>query len=469
MQELARREFLEYCKYTIPDWKVGKHLELICNELDLLQKGLVKYQILIFSLPPQHGKSRCVTETFPSYYLGLHKKRHIIEVSYNEELASRFGRRNREKIEQYGDILFGIKLNSRTRSDTDFELSFTQGGMLSRGIMSGITGQTANLIIIDDPVKNREEADSETYRNKIWNEFESSIYTRLSAKGKIILIQTRWHEDDLAGRLLNPEYHFSDKVKLINIPCEAEEDDILGRAEGEALFPEIGKGNEWLQETKKAIDTRTWLAMFQGRPTAQTGNIFKRSWWQYYEKLPEAFEIMIQSWDCTFKGNDNNDYVVGQVWGKLKGNYYLVDQVREHLDFPQTLEAIKTMSAKYPKALIKLIEDKANGSAVISMLSSSISGIIPVNPQGGKEARANAIAPAVEAGNVYIPKNAAWKDDFIEECSSFPHGKHDDQVDSMSQGLNRLIYYSGTLPVNPTQQLPFAFRNEEPTGGYIEW
>lgn len=394
-------------------------------------------------LIPTHN-SMSVTETLPSWYLGKYPTKRTIEASYGDDLAQRFGRRNKEKIERFGKKLFGIEINKKTSAATEFELSNGVGGMISRGIMAGITGQPADLIVIDDPIKNRQEADSETYRERLWDEFLNSILTRLSADGKIILIQTRWHEDDLAGRVIK---HLPDKTYVINLPCEAEEDDPLGREVGDALFPEIGKDNAWLESFKQSYQTsegkRAWLALFQGRPTAQEGNMLKRTWWQYYDKMPTRFDRVVQSWDCTFKDSDGSDFVVGQVWGMVGIDCYLLDQSRARMDLPTTIDAILNMRQKWPEAKRIFIEDKANGPAVIQLLGKKVSGLIAVNPEGGKIARASAVSPHIESGHVYLPNTslASWITDFVEECSAFPNGAHDDMVDAMSQGINRLMYY----------------------------
>jgi hypothetical protein len=218
-----------------------------------------EYLGLILSVPPQHGKSECITATLPSWYLGKYPERRVIEVSYGDDLAQVFGRRNKQKIEEYGEEIFGIRLSKNTRSETEFEIEGHKGSMISRGIMSGITGRSSDLVILDDPIKNRMEAESQTYRDRVWDEWQNSIKTRLSAKGKVIVIQTRWHEDDLAGRLSR---NYPKRFKYINIPCEAEENDILGRKPGDALFPEIGKDKAWLQKFKEDYvnDPTKWLA-----------------------------------------------------------------------------------------------------------------------------------------------------------------------------------------------------------------
>ena len=453
--EAAKRDYESYCTYVHEGkWIAGKHLKLVCKNVeDLIFDRTGKKNILIISMPPQHGKSQSVTETLPSFYLGKFPDNRVIEASYGDDLAQRFGRRNKDKIIRFGKDLFNIEL-SKTQ-DTEFEIKDRRGSMISKGIMAGLTGNPADLIVIDDVCKNRQEAESETYRDRIWDEFLNSVYTRLSAKGKIIVIMTRWHEDDLAGRLLSA---MPDKCIEINIPLEAEENDILGRKVGDALFPEIGKDNAWLKDFKTVYTSkegsRSWQALMQGHPTAAEGNMIKRDWFKYYKEAPLQFEYMLQSWDCTFKDSDGSDFVVGQVWGKLEGRYYLLDQVRDRMDFPTTLRAMEQMNAKYPNVLLKLVEDKANGSAAIAMLRNKVPGIVAVNPKGGKVARLNAVAPAIESGNVYLPEDKPWVYDFVDEFCSFPNGKHDDMVDSASQGLDRLIYAQGSLPkapyVNPT-------------------
>ena len=432
--EIARRSYVDYVEMVHNGrWVRSKHLEYTCNKIQEFIEAPTKgaFDILILQMPPQHGKSMSTTETLPSWYLGRYPNNRVIQASYNEETAERFCRRNKEKIREYGDI-FSIKIGPIERS-TEFELDNNVGRMISRGIMSGITSNPANLIIIDDPIKNRLEADSETFRDRLWEEWQNTIKTRLAAGAKVIVIMTRWHEDDLAGRILHNEKN----VTLINLPCEAEENDPLGREIGQALFPEIGKDNKWLQEFKQGYKTsdgsRAWNALFQGRPTAEEGNLIKRQWFKYYDKLPELVFTML-SVDATFKDGDNSDFVSIQLWGKRDANCYLVERYKARMDFPSTLAVIENMHRKY-RPHETIIEDKANGSAIISVLKGKISGLIGVNPEGGKVARVNAVSPLIEAGNVFLPRNVS---DMVDECASFPNGSHDDDVDAMTQALNRL-------------------------------
>lgn len=167
--------------------------------------------------------------------------------------------------------------------------------------------------------------------------------------------------------------------------------------------------------------------------------MLKREWWQYYDELPDIVD-WVMSVDATFKDGKDNDYVAIQVWGKTGANMYLVDAVKRHLNMPDTVREILRLRAMYPKCLSTLIEDKANGSAIVQVLRHDIAGIIPITPEGGKVARVNAVSGAIESGNVYLPRNKPFTDEFVEECAAFPRGSHDDQVDAMSQALNRLIY-----------------------------
>jgi predicted phage terminase large subunit-like protein len=248
---------------------------------------------------------------------------------------------------------------------------------------------------------------------------------------------TRWHEDDLVARLLASE---PGRWEVVNLPAMAEEDDPLGRLEGEALWPGRYSRTD-LEMIKVTVGSREWLALYQGRPSPQAGTIFVRGNWQEYSLPPTEMarnmEVIIQSWDCTFKDTKGSDYVAAGVWGKKGADYYLLDRVNDRMDFPATIRAIRALTAKWPQARGKLIEDKANGPAVIATLKHEIPGLIAVDPQGGKIARANAIAPYHEAGNIHLPKpaHAPWVHDYIEHHATFPYGKYDDDVDQTTQAV----------------------------------
>ena len=441
----ARSSYLEYVKYTNTGYKESKFHNYLCDEIQkfIEKKDSPAFDILLLSVPPQFGKSTTVTETLPAYYLGKNPDKKVIICGYNEDFAIRFGRRNKEKIEEFnGDLFPECVLADAPRSNVEFETT-KKGRCISRGILSGLTGNTADLFIIDDPIKNRQEADSETTRNTIWNEYLNSVRTRIKPGGKLIVIQTRWHEEDLYGLIAKNEKN----VTIINIPCECDqEDDVLGRKIGDSLCPEIGRGNNWLKEFKQAYvgkeGSRAWTALYQGRPVAMEGNLIKKEWWKFYTCPWKELQLpyIIISVDATFKDGDNNDFVSVQVWGKKDRDYYLLTRTKKHLNFVDTLNVIRNYRIEFPDSIFVLVEDKANGPAIINMLSAEMEGLIPVKPEGGKVARVNAVLPAIEAGRVHLPRYADFTDDFIAECTAFPNGAHDDDVDAMSQALNRMIY-----------------------------
>ena len=439
---LAAKNYVDYVQLVHDGlWKKSRFGRFLCDEIQAFVEADTghSYDILIVNVPPQTGKSMTLTSTLPSWYLGKNRLGKVIEISYNTDYARQFGRQNREKIREFGDKVFGIKVASRPSGELEFELENHVGGMISRGVDAGVTGRGCTLMIIDDPIKNRKEADSKTTRDRLWNEWTDSYRTRLAAGAKVILIMTRWHQDDLAGRIIERERN----VRVLNLPCEAEENDPMGREEGEPLHPEIGKDERWLKEFKESVISsegmRTWESLYQGHPTVEEGNMVKREWWQYYDYLPEQ-RLEIMSVDATFKDSDRADFVAIQVWAKDNADYYLVDRVKERMDFVSTINRIKYMRFAHPHVIGILIEDKANGPAIMSLLKKDIPGIIPVDPAGGKVARVNAVSPAIESGHVFLPRNKEWTQEFVEEFAAFPSGAHDDEVDCCSQALNRLIY-----------------------------
>lgn len=431
-------------------------------------------QKIMFLLPPRHGKSMTVTETFPSYFIGKDPERRVMAISYGSFLAQKFGRANRQKVIDFGPALFDIQVNRDHSSSTNWGIKGHRGGMISAGLGSGITGEGADLLIIDDPIKNRKEADSVTYRENLWHEWQNTLVPRLQPGGAVILILTRWHEDDLAGRLLE---HEPDEWEVFSLPaqCEEPEADLLGRQQGEYLWPGVGFDHDWGEKRKKEVGTRAWNALYQQRPAPNTGAILKRHWWRFWcykgqaddlkpvtlpipeaegggfieraaEELPESFDSMAQSWDMAFKDHSDSSYVVGQVWAAKGSQYYVKDQIRRQLNFPATVKALEQLSLKWPETRAKWIEDKANGPAVIQQLQGKVSGMIAVRPDGSKEARGHAVSPIVEAGNVYLPHPslAPWVWDLIEECAVAPYGATDDMFDALTQALTRLTQQSST-------------------------
>jgi predicted phage terminase large subunit-like protein len=405
------------------DWA---HLRHIRQALQHVTSGACT-RLMLF-VPPRHGKTEMTTVRYPVYRLERDPALRVIIGAYNQTLANTFSRKAR-RIAQERLTLAG------DRSAVEQWETSQGGGLRAVGVGGGITGQGGNLVIIDDPVKSREEAESQAYRDRVWDWYRDDLYTRLEPDGAIILIQTRWHEDDLAGRILSSPK--ASDWTVVSLPALAEDADPLEREPGAALCPER-YDEAALFDIKGTLGSYGFTALYQQRPSPAEGGLLPRAWWQYYTRPPARYDELLQSWDMTFKDSKNTDYVVGQVWGRVGADCYLLDQVRARMDFPTTVQAVRTLSARWPEARAKLIEDKANGPAVIATLRREISGLIPVEPQGGKAARVAAVSPVIEARNVWLPQEAPWVGDFVEECAAFPNGRYDDQVDAMSQALLRL-------------------------------
>ncbi len=280
-----------------------------------------------------------------------------------------------------------------------------------------------NCLIIDDPIKNAQDAQSKTMRERVWQEWESTLSTRLHKGASVIVIMTRWHEDDFVGRLLENSPF---KWERLRLPAIAEdENDILGRNLGEPLSRELGFDEHWAESKKIEVGSRTWASLYQQRPAPEQGSIFKREWLQFVDYVPTRYDDMLISWDMTFKDSNASDYVVGQVWLKDKANYYCIEQVRGQMDFTQSMQAVINLKNKYPRCRRILIEDKANGPAIINTLKNRISGIIPITPKESKEARAFSVTPLFEAGNVFFYRNIRELSDMVEEIVGFPAASHD--------------------------------------------
>lgn len=428
--------------------------------LDLLDQALVDTfhaadGRLIISMPPQEGKSTRAAKDFPLWVLTQAPDTRIVTASYGQGLANRNGRSIRNAILTHPET--GLQIAPDNGAAHEWQIGGHDGGVLSVGVGAGLTGRPADLLIIDDPIKDRKEADSETFRENVWEWWTDVASTRLAPGASVVLILTRWHEDDLAGRLQAAED--GQLWRVINIPAQAESgQDPLGRAPGE--FMQSARRDKQGRPRTKAqweairvrVGSRTWNALYQGRPSPAEGGIFKRDKWATYDvpmwlergdgaRVTTAFDLVIQSWDMTFKDTKGSDFVVGQVWGRRGADMYLLDQVRGRWDFPETCRQVERLSAKWPDAVLKIVEDKANGTAVMAQLRRTVPGLVGEIPTESKTARAQAAAPLQEAGNVWLPdpQLAPWVGDFIEEAAGFPNGSHDDQVDGFTQAAKRLI------------------------------
>lgn len=458
----ARKHLHAYIEATNPRYKVSYFSRAVCTALDKFVQDVLdrKRPILILQAPPQHGKSEIVSRKLPAMLLGRFPDWRIGAASYSSELANGMGqdvRRNLDLDEH--KVLFPASAASLGKYDLNrigqFNAAGGAGGYIGVGIGQGLTGRSVDIGIIDDPTKNQEEALSPVTKESHWNWYQSVFTTRLSEYSGQIIMATAWAEDDLPGRIAE---HFKGDERLTHLrfPGLNEEGEVgydPALPEG-ALVPEL-HSREKLIETKGLLGDVWWSAMYQQSPKSLGGNIFKDFWIQYYElagprALPKKFDRILTSWDCTFKDTDGTDYVVGGVWGKAGARAYLLDLVRARMSFTTTAAAIKALKKKWPQSRETLIEDKANGPAVIDFLKKTVPGLIPIEPDGSKEARAHAVSPYWEALNVFLPHPDLypWVRPFVSEITIFPAGKNDDQVDMMTQALRRLYPAKGRLRIN---------------------
>ncbi|MEM8132656.1 phage terminase large subunit [Morganella morganii] len=446
-REIARRSLHEFIQYINPEYITSHFSETVCASLDnfLIEMMAGKRPILILGAPPQHGKSDIVSRYLPAYFFGKYPDMRVAGLSYGKDLASDMNRDVQRIMmsEEYKALFPESCLNAKRvvtveieakRNSETFEIVGRKGAYISQGIGGPLTGKKVDLGIIDDPIKNAKEALSPVTKKATWNWYISTFKTRLSKNSGEIIMATRWATDDLSGRVIDS----SDKAKVLAFPAINER--------GEALVPELHPIDSLL-EKKVLFGDYFWSAMYQQTPKPGDGQIFHEEFARYYlpKDLPDTFDEVIHSWDMTFKDSDGTDYVVGQVWGKKGTNAYLLYQIRKRMSFTETLKAVKLLAEKYPQARRKLVEDKANGPAVIDTLKTTVSGLVPIEPDGSKIARAHACTAEWEAGNVWLPHKdiAPWVTETVEEITTFPFAGHDDTVDAMTQALRYLFQKKG--------------------------
>lgn len=460
IDERDRRRLGAFTARMFRGYEVASHIETLVTALEWAIR--TPDARLIVTMPPRHSKSLHVSENLPAWYLGNNPDKRVIAASHTAQLAYTFSRRVRNKFNDPRWPFPLVRIAGDKAAVQAWDIDGRYGGYYAVGVGGSPTGSGGDLIVIDDPIRSAADADSQTVLDALWEWYQGTIRTRLEPGGSIVITATRWNEGDLTGRLLDEQAKGGEQWRHVHMPAIDDS--------GDALWPD-----RWpidaLLNIKSAVGSRVWESQYQGSPSAPEGGTFKRHWWRFWhpgnisamppaqvkdgkgnviarvisEPLPPTFDDSLQSWDFSFRQTTDGSYVVGQVWGATGANRYLVDQYRSRVDFPDAVLAVRAMSGKWPMVKTKLVENKANGAAVVATLRNQIPGMIEVEPEGGKESRANAIAPYVESGNVYLPHPdiAPWVQDFINECADFPNAKNDDQVDSMSQALIRIGAPSG--------------------------
>lgn len=429
-------------------WDVP-HLRLIQDALDRVTRGEINR--LILTLPPRHSKSETTTIRYSAWRLIQQPDMRVIVAAYNQTLANKFSRKIRKITREF------IPLSTERQAVEDWE-TVEGGGVRAVGVGGGITGQGGNLIIIDDPVKNRQEADSPVYREHVWDWYTDDLYTRLEPDAAIILIMTRWHQDDLAGRILASED--GPNWTVLHLPALAIDNDALGREPGQALWPERYDVDA-LNAIRMSIGERGWYALYQGMPRPDGGASFLREWWEqgrnrydptmdYYAKASLARYI---SWDTANKDKVENAYTACVVADLLPDYTLIVREVwRDRLTFPALPDTIAEIAYRYNrdgKLAGILIEDRASGTSAVQTLQASAddwlaSLIIPFQPSGSKEQRADQAAVWCKNDMVLLPHPSdavRWLHDFEAELWDAPNGTFMDQVDAFSQLIIYLEHY----------------------------
>lgn len=420
----------------------ARHHELIIEQLEAVERGDLT-RLMLF-LPPGHAKSTYASVLFPAWYIGRNPRKNLISASYGADLASRFGSKVRDQLNNEFWPFKEVTLSGTTKAKDEWETN-KGGEYFAAGVGGGITGRRLDLGLIDDPIKNRQEADSPTTRERTWDWYLNDFRTRLKPKASIVLIQTRWHEDDLAGRILPEDYAFEsgditardgEVWHVINLPALAEDNDYMGRAPGEPLWPEWGYDLEWAEQERKSQSQRSWTALYQQRPAPDEGDYFRREWIRWYDNPPKDLKVYGASdYAVTSDGGDYTEHGVCGI--DIDDNLYILDWWSGQTDSDVWIEQLLNLmeawkplewaeeSGQIAKGLGPFIEKRQRETRNYVYRK-------PFPSSADKAVRAQAIRGRMAQGKVYFPKNKPWVDRLINQMLTFPAGKYDDMVDVMS-------------------------------------
>ena len=447
----ARSSFWEYRTLINTNLKRGWWQQEIADKLQQFYDDLMSGQRpkLVIQAPPQHGKSIQIID-FISWLAGKLPEYRTIYTSFSERLGIRANLRLQRVYDSdiYSRVFPNTKISSknavtisaqRLRNREIIEYIDHEGYFRNTTVRGSITGESLDLGIIDDPIRGRQDANSLAIRDATWDWFTDDFFTRFSEEAGLLAILTRWHVDDPIGRLIDAD----PTVRVLSYPAIAVHDEKHRKA-GEALFPEH-KSLEFLLERKKIMPPANFEALYQQNPFITDGGIFKTEWFKSYRVLPRL-KFTIITVDTAQKTKEQNDYTVFALWGQgVDGNAYLIDVLRGKWESPDLIKMATSFWCKHrdtfkPRSMN--VEDKVSGTTLIQTLSKTADPVIPIiaiQRNIDKITRANDVAPFIESGRVYLPEQADWLSDFITEHAQFPNGKHDDQVDTTSDGLNAIF------------------------------
>ena len=431
------------------------HLDRLAEMLETATTDVAngKARKIVVSMPPGQGKSQTGSVALPLHILANHPKWNIGVVSSELTLATKFSRDARREAPMHG-----IRIAPDISAVTEWETA-DGGGVIARGVGGSLTGRRLKVLILDDPIKDPRRAYSEREREALWSWYQAVAKTRLAPASLSLCIMTRWHESDIAARLIKAGW------EEFRLPALAEDNDPIGREPGEPLLtPQADETIEealarWSQE-REEVGEHVWAGLYQQRPAPAGGSIFNAD---QLQDLPDWLDLdmgtWVTSWDLSFEGN--GDYTVGTVWQRVKDpatkreHYILHDMVRGRWEFTEQIRQVKQLITRYPQCTRHLVEKAANGAAMISMLKDDVPGIEPVKPLGGKVERWQAVTPLMAAHRVSTT-GGAWLTDLVGEMVVAPNGANDDTLDSFAQALNWLRPRRGATvetgppaPVNP--------------------
>ena len=438
----------------VPDWLMGRHIHVIADKLQKVESGEIK-RLMVF-LPPRSSKSVICSKLFPAWYVGRHPQHEILTVSHSDQLASDFGRSVRDLVnyDLFNTVFPDVQLRSDVRAAGKWKTN--QGGTYyAAGVRSQIAGRGAHVAILDD-VMSEEDSFSETGRRYVKEWYPSGLRTRIMPNGSIVIINTRYHEDDLCGWLLRQEsqIELENKWEVIKIPAWVDEPSskLLNLPVGSSYFPEwkpseILKNDE--EEIKASNGSRYWESLYMQNPVPDTGGIIKKKWiqwWDYDE--PPACDYIIQTYDTAFSTKTTADFSVIQTWGIFEhmetdstgrenwvSNLILLGNEKGRFDYPALRMKAQELY-DYHKPDVCIIEKKASGQSLIQDLRRAGLPVLDYIPDRDKTARVYAATPMMEAGRVWLPKGHEWSDDLYGEAITFPNARHDDQVDAMTMAIH---------------------------------
>ncbi|PIU57857.1 MAG: hypothetical protein COS89_03405 [Deltaproteobacteria bacterium CG07_land_8_20_14_0_80_38_7] len=439
---LAAWEVLE----PVNDLKLNWHIEYLCHrlqrEIERLGRKEKKDKDIIINISPRSLKSYIVSIMLCPWAWTKYPHLKFISASHSRELSIEHCRKSRQLIDsewyqRFWHNAFGLTGDQNVKS---FYENNKSGVRYAASIAGGVTGHGADVIVADDLIDPL-EALSEVALEKANIFYSRTLSTRLNDQetGLRIVVMQRLHEDDVTGHELEKK---PDKYEHFCIPAELEGADVspleIAKYYKEGLFFPKRFTRDVLNEMK-SNGSRFYAGQFLQRPSEKEGDLYKRSNWRFYKILPPKFDIVFQSWDATFKKTKKGSFVVGQVWGKIGIYFYLIDQFRKRIGFLETLREIAKLSLKYPEARKKLIEDKANGPAIMSVFEKKVEGLVAVEPKGDKLTRATAMSYLQEAGNIYLPDPSicTWIEEYIDEFTRCPN-EPNDQVDASTQAWSEM-------------------------------